>query len=185
MGPPAVTRFLWQKKHNHWGPTRLDQLKPKTPSNRSLGTRVFIFPQRAISRSGALGARLVPGRCGATEMRYSASPCPASTDFTPLPWHGKFRATGEATGGWARRSGVPHLRGTVSSESKPLATPPPPAYDSHSYQVPPPRPGRGRRRIGKTVRIRCGAAAVIGQALLLISPATAGQTPREGNWGGP
>jgi hypothetical protein len=31
-------------------------------------------------------ARLVPGRCGATEMRYSASPCPASTDFTPVPW---------------------------------------------------------------------------------------------------
>ena len=51
-------------------------------------------------------ARLLPGRCGATEMRYSASRCPASTDFTPVPWHGNFRSTGEATGGWARRSGA-------------------------------------------------------------------------------
>src|SRR5262249_29957934 len=24
---------FWQKKHNHWGPMRLDQLKPETPSS--------------------------------------------------------------------------------------------------------------------------------------------------------
>src|SRR5262249_44443553 len=78
----------------------------------------------------------------------------------------------------ARHFALWRAGGAHSSETKPLAAPPPPAYDSHSYQVPPPRLGRGRRRIGKTVRIRCGAAAVIGQALLLISPATAGQVPR-------